>query len=501
MNTLMLLQMASEAMGDRIAITNNGESLTYQKLYQTALAAAKVIDDSNCQFVSVLDTSSFAVPIAMFGAAAAGIPYVPINYRLTGNEIDQLLARVKPVLLITDKDKAQRFGRNDGVTVIGRDAFIKHSTDTQVEDNGFPMDPDQIAVQLFTSGTTGQPKAAVLRHNNLVSYILGSVEFASADEGDAAIVTVPPYHVAGISALISSVYSGRRMVLLPDFTSEAWLELVTREKISNAFVVPTMLTRIIDHLVAQGVEEVDMPSLNALAYGGGKMPLRVIEAALKLFPNVRFTNAYGLTETSSTITILGSDEHREAVTSADPAIHKRLSSVGIPLPAVEIEIRDPDGKIMPADEAGEIYVRGEQVSGEYVGKGSTLDSKGWFPTRDTGHLDAAGYLYLDGRADDVIVRGGENISPGEIEDLLLSRDDLLDVAVVGIPSDQWGEAVSAAIVKKPDAQVSAEELKAFVRVELRSSRVPEKIEFVDELPYNETGKLLRRQVKLELAEN
>lgn len=500
MNTLMLLQMAAEAMGDRVAITNKDKSLSYQQLYNSALAAAKVITDSNCEYVAVLDISSFAVPIAMFGAAGAGVPYVPINYRLTEDEIEQLLARVTPALLITDTEKANRHGDNTGISVIERELFIKQMTEADAIDTEFPMDPDQIAVQLFTSGTTGRPKAAVLRHNNLVSYILGSVEFMSADEDDAAIVTVPPYHVAGISALISSVYSGRRMALLPDFSAEAWLELANREKISNAFIVPTMLTRVIDHLVEQGIEQVDMPHLKALAYGGGKMPARVIEAALKLFPDVNFTNAYGLTETSSTITVLGYEEHREAIASTDPAIRKRLTSVGIPLPTVEIEIRDPEGNVLPANEAGEIYVRGEQVSGEYVEKGSTLDAEGWFPTRDAGYLDDAGYLYLEGRADDVIVRGGENISPGEIEDLLLTRDDLLDAAVVGIPSDQWGEAVAAAIVTKADASVSVEELQDFVRTELRSSRVPEKIEFVTELPYNETGKLLRRMVKVQLAD-
>ena len=500
MNTLMLLQMAAEAMGDRIAITNKDKNISFQELYNSALAATKVIIDSNCKYVSVLDISSFAVPIAMFGAAGAGVPYVPINYRLTEDEIQQLLGRITPALLITDTEKATQYADKDGVLVIEREQFISQMSKADVSDTEFPMDSDQVAVQLFTSGTTGRPKAAVLRHNNLVSYILGSVEFMSANEDDAAIVTVPPYHVAGISALISSVYSGRRMALLPDFSAEAWLELAHREKITNAFIVPTMLARVIDHLVGKGIEKVDMPHLKALAYGGGKMPARIIEEALQLFPNVNFTNAYGLTETSSTITILGSAEHREAIASDQPDIRKRLTSVGIPLPTVEIEIRDSDGHITPSNEPGEIYVRGEQVSGEYVEKGSTLDDAGWFPTRDTGYLDDAGYLYLEGRADDVIVRGGENISPGEIENLLLTRHDLVDAAVVGIPSDQWGEAVAAAIVAKPNTSVSAKELQDFVRTEMRSSRVPEKIKFVDQLPYNETGKLLRRVIKVELAD-
>ena len=178
---------------------------------------------------------------------------------------------------------------------------------------------------------------------------------------------------------------------------------------------------------------------------------------------------------------------------------RRLVSVGQPLPGVEIEIRDEEGRPVPAGERGEIYVRGEQVSGEYEGRGSVVDSEGWFPTRDAGSLDADGYLFLEGRADDVIVRGGENLSPGEIEDVLLTHPAIADAAVVGIASEQWGEAVAAAVVAKAGLQIEVTELQEFVQERLRSSRVPEVIQVWPELPYNETGKLLRRVVRSELG--
>jgi long-chain acyl-CoA synthetase len=293
--------------------------------------------------------------------------------------------------------------------------------------------------------------------------------------------------------VMSSIYACRRIVQLPDFGAAAWLELAEHEGVSNAFVVPTMLSRIIDHL--DTVERrPHLDRLRAIAYGGGKMPVPVIERALELFPGVDFTNAYGLTETSSTITLLGPDDHRDAIGSDDPEVRRRLGSVGKPLPSVEIEIRDDAGNVLGPDQPGEIFVRGPQVSGEYLERKAT-DDDGWFPTRDAGQLDAAGYLYLSGRADDVIVRGGENISPSEIEDVLLSHDAVADAAAVAIPSTEWGETVGAAVVLKPDREVTAHELQHLVKSRLRSSRVPEVILFEQELPYNETGKLLRRVLK------
>jgi acyl-CoA synthetase (AMP-forming)/AMP-acid ligase II len=250
---------------------------------------------------------------------------------------------------------------------------------------------------------------------------------------------------------------------------------------------------VVDHL-----ETIDrrphVDTLRAVAYGGGKMPQPVIERALELFPDVDFTNAYGLTETSSTITLLGPDDHRQAVGSDDPNVRRRLGSVGQALPSVEIEIRNEDGRVLGPDEPGEIYVRGPQVSGEYLER-NALDADGWFPTRDAGYLDQDGYLYLSGRADDVIVRGGENISPAEIEDVLLTHEAVADAAAVAIPSKEWGEAVGAVVVLKPDRTATVHELQFLVKSRLRSSRVPEVIRFVAELPYTDTGKLLRRAIK------
>jgi acyl-CoA synthetase (AMP-forming)/AMP-acid ligase II len=497
MNVMMLLEMASQGFGDRVAFTNGDDSLTYQELFDAAGAAAAQIRQSGCKHVAMLDVSSLAMPVALFASAWAGVPYVPINYRLTPHEIKALLARVEPCMLIAEGDRSKEFSGHDAVTVCTREDFLAAARSGKALEDAWSMDQEDIGVLLFTSGTTGAPKAAVLRQKHLVSYILGSVEFMSADEDAAALVCVPPYHIAGISAVLSSVYSGRRVVQLPNFTAEEWIALVNREKVTNAFVVPTMLARIVDTIGDDAAAQ--MPSMRAIAYGGGKMPLSVIERAMQLFPNADFTNAYGLTETSSTISILGPQDHRDAAASSEEAVRRRLVSVGRPLPGLEVEIRDEEGKVLGAGERGEIYVRGEQVSGEYVGRGSSLDAQGWFPTRDAGSMDSEGFLFLEGRADDVIVRGGENMSPGEIEDVLLEHAAVADVAVVGIPDEQWGEGVAAAVVLKKGKTATVEELQAWVKDTMRSSRVPQLMQFWDELPYNETGKLLRRVVKAELS--
>ena len=493
MNTAMLLQMAAEAGVGRFALTSAGRHYAAAELLAAAGGAAQRIRASGCQFVSLLDVSSAATPVALFGAAMAGVPYAPLNYRLPAEQIRALIARLDSLYLIADEDNCAAHRGAPGIgEALTSAQFLEEALAHPDPEPVWPDDPG-IAVQLFTSGTTGPPKAAILRHEHLMSYILGSVEFMSAADDEATLVSVPPYHIAGISALLSSIYAARRIVQLADFSASAWLDLVEGEAVTSAFVVPTMLARIVEELEA-GSESRDLRTLRAIAYGGGHMPVSIIERALDLFPAVDFTNAYGLTETSSTITLLGPEDHRQAVASDDEETRRRLGSVGQALPSVEIEIRDAGGEVLAPGQRGEIYVRGPQVSGEYRER-SAVDSDGWFPTRDIGYLDRDGYLHLGGRADDVIVRGGENISPAEIEEVLLTHPAVVDAAAVAVASEQWGEAVGVAVVLKSGASASLDALQDLVRSQLRSSRVPEAVRFVDELPYNETGKLLRRNIK------
>jgi acyl-CoA synthetase (AMP-forming)/AMP-acid ligase II len=493
-NIIVLLDIVSQALGDRRAVTCGDQHLTYEDLVDRSGAFAGVID-SSATTVALVDANSAAVPVALFGAARAGLPYAPVNYRLADERLQALVDRLTPAVLVADRTVADRLGERAGVERIEPTVLADPPGGPPPPDDAV-ADPDDVAVLLFTSGTTGEPKAALLRHRHLTSYVLNSVEPFSAGEDEATLVSVPPYHVAGIAVVLSSVYAGRRLVYLPQFEPRAWVQAARAESVTHAMVVPTMLRRVVEVLEAEGG---GLPSLRHLSYGGGRMPIEVVETALRLMPDVDFVNAYGLTETSSTVSVLGPEDHRAAVTADDQAARARLGSVGRPLPDLRVEIRDDAGAAVPSGERGEIWVQGDQVAGEYQEAGSVL-VEGWFPTRDAGRFDDDGYLYIEGRVDDVIVRGGENLSPGEIEAVLTAHPGVADAAVVGVPDVEWGEAVVAAVVRVPEAEVDEAELQELVRSRLRSTRTPERITFVPELPYNETGKLLRRVLREDLAD-
>lgn len=494
MRTTLFLDLAADTCGERKAIGSHDAGVSFARLRNGARAAGADLGGKLANKLVFVGLNGAAMPLALFGAAYAGVPFVPLNYRLKDEELRRLVERCVPCVVVADDDMAHRISDIAGAEVILRSGFEAHYLDPELPEQEVGQEPEQdIAVLLFTSGTTGEPKAAVLRHANLTGYVMGTVEFLSADEDEAALVSVPPYHIAGISAVLTCCYAGRRIVYLPQFAPEDWVRVAARERITHAMVVPTMLDRVLDVMEASGEA---LSHTRALSYGGGRMPEPTILRAMAKLPQVSFVNAYGLTETSSTIALLDGEDHRAAFASTDPAVRRRLTSVGRPLPSIELEVRDADGKPCPPGVAGEICVRGDQVSGDYLGKNSA-PGDGWFATRDAGWLDEEGYLFIEGRLDDVIVRGGENISPGEIEDVLRTHPAVADVAVLGLPCDVWGEKVAAAVVCRDKADGSA--LAAYVRERLRSTKTPEAWFFTTELPYNETGKLLRRVLKAELA--
>jgi acyl-CoA synthetase (AMP-forming)/AMP-acid ligase II len=307
---------------------------------------------------------------------------------------------------------------------------------------------------------------------------------------------------------LSNLFSGRRIIYLDRFDPELWLQTVRDEQVTQAMVIPTMLARVVTHL--DGARDAGAPSLRSLSYGGARMPVPVLQRAVELFPATGFVNAYGLTETSSTVALLGPDDHRAALASDDPGVRARLGSVGRLLPGIELEVRDETGGPLPVGETGLLFFRGEQIAGEYAGDpageqvgeqagGSVVDEDGWFSSRDRGWLDDEGFLFIEGRADDTIIRGGENIAPAEIEDVLLACAGIIDAAVVGLADDEWGQRLVAVVVPEGPDTVTAEQLKDVVRSQLRSSKTPESIEFWPELPRTDTGKLLRRQIVARLA--
>ncbi|MGC9667616.1 class I adenylate-forming enzyme family protein [Planosporangium sp. 12N6] len=488
MNLTMLLDMAAQADGQRVAVVSGDVRLTYVELAARAQEYAAALQRRGLRAVAYVGVNSPDAVALMFGAAMAGMPYVPVNYRWTDAQIAAALEQITPVAVVTDQQCASRIPWSAGVSWLDVPTGGPRAEPVDTDD-------ESPAVFLFTSGTSGPPKTAVLRNRHLVPYVIGTVEFHNASPDEAILVSVPPYHIAGISSVLTSVYAGRRMVQMAAFDPVEWVRVAREQAITQAMVVPTMLNRILDVVEADGE---GLPALRHLSYGGGRMPAAVVERAMALLPDLDLVNAYGLTETSSTITLLSPEDHRAAAASDDPAVRARLASVGRALPTVEIEIRDERGRVLGPGEVGEIWVRGEQVSGEYLGR-TVIDADGWYPTRDHGHVDADGFLFLHGRADDVIVRGGENLSPAEIEDRLVAHPAVAEAGVVGVPDIEWGERVEAFVVLAAGQEADVRELQEWVRAGLRSTRVPAAVHFRSELPYNETGKLLRRVLRAEFT--
>jgi len=488
----LILEMAASADPDRVAVLCDDTQWTAGELAECADRAAGVISASGARHVAYVGTGGVLQSLFIFASARASVPYTPINYRLSADGIHELIGRLPDPLVVVDDRYRDMISDAFNRVMVSTDFLAATQAAEPVCEYA---EPEDVAIVLFTSGTTSAPKAVELSHANLTSYITGTVDFGSAAPDDAALICVPPYHIAGVNAALSNLYAGRKMVYLPIFDAGEWIRLAAGERVTTATVVPTMLDRIVTALEAEATA---LPALRNLAYGGSKVPLPLVRRALRLLPEVGFVNAYGLTETSSTVAVLTPDDHREAYEADDPAVARRLASVGRPVPGIELQIRDEDGQLLSTDRTGELHVRGGQVSGRYTGMGSVLDEQGWFPTRDLASLDEAGYLFISGRCDDTIIRGGENIAPAEIEDVLVEHPDVHEVAVVGIDDDQWGQALVAVIVAQPGTSPDPDELRSFVRTALRGSRTPDRIVFRDELPVTPTGKVIRRDIVADL---
>lgn len=495
MSVPLMLEMAASADPDRVAVISDATRMTTGELHRATRRGAAHILGAGVRSVVYLGTGGVVLPLLLFSSAQAGVPFTPLNYRLGEQTLHELIARLREPLVVADPEYSAT-ARRTAAVVVESGAFLELATAGDYVEPEVVVDPDDVAVVLFTSGTTSSPKAVELSHANLSGYVMGTVDFASAASDDAALVCVPPYHVAGVGAALSNLYAGRRVVYLQQFDPRRWVSLVAEENITHAMVVPTMLERIVDELECNPAA---LPSLRTLAYGGSKAALPLVRRTLELLPHVGLVNAYGLTETSSTIAVLTPEDHWAARDGDDPDTLARLGSVGRPVPGIEIRIRDASGNDLPPGETGELFVRGPQVSGRYSEIGSVLDGDGWFPTRDLARVDHDGYLFVAGRSDDTIIRGGENIAPAEVEEVLVEHPAVAAVAVVGVEDDEWGQAMVAVVVPRDGTSPDADDIREFVRARVRGSRTPDRIVFRDELPTTETGKLLRRVLVDELS--
>jgi len=513
MNTTEFLMIASSIVPDRPAMTFEGKSTTYGELNERVNRLANLLLSSGVQkgdMVAILQVNCPQYVETYFATAKTGAIFVPLNFRAKEDELTYMINNCEAKIVIVGEryvelvnkmranlPKAEHFicieTKPDGFK-----NYEEELTSASPEDVFTEVDDDDITILMYTAGTTGRPKGVPLTHNSFSTYVLENVTPVDPELEEVNLLTVPLYHVAGIQAVMAAIYGGRTLAMMRQFEVKEWMKAVQDQKANRAMLVPTMLKRIVDD---PDFDKYNLSSLKVVTYGAAPMPFEVIKKAIEVLPGVMFINAFGQTETASTITSLGPEDH--VITGSEEEKAKKLkrlqSSIGRPMADVQIKIVDDDGKEVPTGTVGEIQAKGPRVMGGYwkdeekTKKALTPD--GWLRTGDKGYVDEEGYIYLAGRGDDMIIRGGENISPEEVEDALYAHPAVEEAAVIGVPDPDWGQEPKAVVVLKKGQTATTDELMEFCRQKLSSFKRPRYVVFIDELPRTSTGKVLKRDLR------
>jgi len=524
-NPAEFLTISSAVVPDREALVSGDGRVrvTYEQMAARVNRLANALQGMGVTGSTRVATMATNSPLAVevyYACAKLGACFVPINYRAKQEELAYMLETSEAEVIFADtrylgmieaaKATAQKLRE-----VIAHEAgdhgltTYEETLAASTEDDLFiDVDESEPSVLIFTSGTTAMPKGVELTYLNLSLYVMNTMSPADPTaEHEKTLLSVTIAHVAGITAILSSIWGGRTLVILPQFDPELWLQAVEREKVTHSFVVPTMLKRIMD---CPDFSEHDISSLKLITYGAAPMPFEVVCRAIEVF-TCDLMNAYGQTESTSSLTYLGPDDHRMNGTDEENAkkLH-RLRSVGRPMDDVEVAILDASGKPLASGAEGEICVRSARVMKEYLKAGDATAAAivdGWLHTGDVGFLDEAGYLFITGRVKDLIIRGGENIAPGEIENVLDSSHLVDESAVIGVEDAEWGEAVKAIVVLSRGAREEIKEpedlrarLQAYSKSRLASFKMPAYVAFVDELPRNPMGKVLKTDLRRDHGE-
>ncbi len=508
MNTVNFISIPGSIVPDQEVLVFGQNRLTYAELNDLVARIATVYKKLGLKqrdVVAVLDTNSHLYVAAYYAAAKAGLTFLPLNYRAKEGELEYMINTAETkLLLVGDRylDLVKRIhaqlnnvpciavGEGDGSMARLSDLVKQADPDEEEAE----VEDEDVSVLMYTSGTTSLPKGVMLSFRDFTAYVTANIEMADGTERGTFLVCAPFYHIAGTTAMMTNLWTGRKMVVMPQFDPKTWLDLVVKESVTHAFIVPTMMKQVLDD---PNFAKTDFSKMTNLAYGGAAMPIAVIRRAIEAFPKtIGFVNAYGQTETTSSLTILGPDDHRIGGTPAEIEQKlKRLNSIGKPLPDVEIKVRDDDGKFLTHSEVGEIIIRTPRIMKGYAGrKDDSALPDGWRATGDLGWVDEEGYVFFAGRKDDMIIRGGENIAPAEIETVLMSHPAVDEAAVIGVPSVEWGQTIKGYVVLRPGEKADAKDIQEFCRTRLASFKRPEQIEFLDALPKNALGKILRKEL-------
>ena len=450
--------------------------------------------------IAVLDLNHPSSVELTLACARVGTANAVVNFRLAPPEIVHLVNDAGARVLFVGPELADAVERlrpelptvEQVIRIGGPDDeyeawLAAHEPDPDVH----PAAPGDCFVQLYTSGTTGFPKGAMLTHRGMLTHATNLAPVVDLGPDSRVQVAMPLFHVGGTSYVLLALSRGAHVHMLRTPDPAAVLEMLESERITHTFLVPALMAAMTQ---LPGAGERDLSAMRALSYGASPMPLPVMRACLRLFPDM-LRQVYGMTEASGVITSLGPEDHDD-----DPTVAHRLVSAGTPIPGVEIEIRDPTtGDPVPTGEPGEIWVRTEQVMSGYWRRpdatAAALTPSGWLRSGDGGHMDADGYVYLTDRIKDMIISGGENIYPAEIERVLAEHPAVADVAVIGVPDERWGEVPKAVVVAAPGATVDADALIAHCREHLAAFKCPKSVDVLDELPRNPAGKVVKRDLR------
>jgi acyl-CoA synthetase (AMP-forming)/AMP-acid ligase II len=459
------------------------------------LAAGLVAGDR----VAYLDKNHPACLETTLACQRIGTANAVVNFRLAADEIRYVIndSRAKVVFVGTEFLPVLAKIRDDlptvrRVIVVGGDEDEYEALLAGVEPLGdvAPQPGDPPFLQLYTSGTTGFPKGAMLTNTSLTGHAVASAEITDMDTDSVAMVAMPLFHVGGSAYALVVLFNGSRIVVIREIEPVALVDDLVAQRITHAFLVPAVFGIL---LQVPGIAERDFSHVVSFIYGASPMPLPLLRRSMATF-DVDFNQVYGMTEASGAVTLLDADDHR------DESNEHRLASAGKPLPGVRIAVVDPvSGEPLGPHEVGEVWVRTVQLMAGYwhqpAADAAALTEDGWLRSGDAGYLDDDGYLYISDRIKDLIISGGENIYPAELERVLVEHPDVAEVTVIGVPDEKWGEVGKAVVVPRAGVRLDEEALLAFCRQHLASFKCPKSVLVVDELPRNATGKVLKRQLR------
>jgi acyl-CoA synthetase (AMP-forming)/AMP-acid ligase II len=452
-----------------------------------------------------LSRNSADMWLMYLAASRTGAVPVPLNYRLAPAEWTYILNNAEAKLVfvgpgydaaigevVAELSTVERFISFDGTLVgaLGYHAWLAEQDDTPVPCN---VHLDDIFYQMYTSGTTGLPKGVIVSHANYAANIAQTTNMITRlpDAGDTALVVTPLYHAAAVWIAAFCTARGMSIILKTDFDPLDVVDTLDRERVAFTFLVPAMIQACLTSV--QDVGERDWSALKLLMYGASPIAEDVLRRAVSLF-GCDVYQAYGLTETTAILTLLGAEEHRRALAGETHL----LLAAGRPLPGTEMRIADDEDRSRPTGEIGQILARGPQIVPGYWAMEEATRAfleGGWAHTGDAGELDNEGYLYIRDRIKDMVVSGGENIYPREVENALFDHPRIIDAAVIGVPDDKYGEALLAVIVTDTGEEIATDEVIAFCRTRLGGYKVPRRIKCVAQLPRNASGKVLKQELR------